>query len=136
LNRPCYSSLLRGETHTAFIRVHPCGAVGGCGGAVQKDSPALKGGEYTRIAFIFVEGDWCVSFLSLIHFLEILHAPYQTTLAHEPCPQNKDDAMMEDAINDVEGWQCNCRRKLWKTACTRAALNVRSLLISFPASRR
>ncbi len=37
---------------------------------------------------------------------------------------------VEEGIEDdfVGGWSGNKRRKLWKSTCTRAALNVRTLL--------
>ena len=41
-------------------------------------------------------------------------------IANEPT----EDAMDDDS--DVQGWLGNRRRKLWKSTCTRAALNVRA----------
>ena len=42
-------------------------------------------------------------------------------IANEPT----EDAMDDDG--DAEGWLGNRRRKLWKSTCTRAALNVRGI---------
>ena len=45
-------------------------------------------------------------------------------IASEP----REDDEMDDA-EDFGSWQGNQRRKLWKSTCTRAALNVRLLVI-------
>lgn len=73
-------------------------------------------------------GHFCFRGGQLVRFVFCVSLLFRLTKpsANEPRPQNEDDAMMEDVIDDAEGWQGNPRRKLWKTACTRAALNVRS----------
>lgn len=38
-----------------------------------------------------------------------------------------DDAM--DETDDTESWRGNKRRRLWKDACTRAALNVSEVIL-------
>lgn len=40
--------------------------------------------------------------------------------------EHRDDGL--DDEDDAEGWQGNQRRRLWKTTCIRAALNVSSPL--------
>lgn len=41
-------------------------------------------------------------------------------IANEP----RDEDAMED-VDEYDAWKGNRKRKLWKAACTRAALNVR-----------
>ncbi len=44
-------------------------------------------------------------------------------------PATVNDSVEEGTEDDfVGGWSGNERRKLWKSTCTRAALNVRTLL--------
>jgi len=46
--------------------------------------------------------------------------------------EQRDDDGIDDAEEDAEGWQGNPRRKLWKSTCARAALNVRYSTIFAP----
>lgn len=52
---------------------------------------------------------------------------YQTISATKPREE-----VDEDEEEETDFWQGNLNRKLWKTSCTRAALNVRSYLSHRP----
>jgi hypothetical protein len=68
--------------------------------------------KYTRLSSLSMESDW-YAFVS--HTLLYAH----NILANE---HHEEDAMEDD---DSEVWVGNRHRKLWKSTCTRAALNVR-----------
>ena len=53
-------------------------------------------------------------------FLLAIHLLFGDVLANEA-----EDDNSEDAADFTDGWSGNKRRKLWKTSCTRAALDVR-----------
>ena len=102
---------LREEPCTCPVCVCPRRKARRCCRIVQKGAPAMAGSQHPGIVVVPVAGDWYVSRVD-----GECDGLFRSFLANE---QN-DDAMDEDS----ESWQGNRRRRLWKSACNRAALNV------------
>lgn len=67
--------------------------------------------EYTRISSFSLEGYRCG--ISIVIFEDST----QGFIANEPDQTDMDE-------DDEDAWTGNLNRRLWKSACTRAALNV------------
>jgi hypothetical protein len=77
---------------------------------VQEGASALAGGEYTWIPPISMEGYWYVRPPCLF-----------PSIHRNPGEEEYEDDTMDDGS---QSWLGNRRRKLWKSSCTHAALNV------------
>jgi len=80
---------------------------------LPKSTPAMAGSEHTWLAIIPMEGN-------LFVFLVFVFARFITD--RSPAAETLDDDVMDSDDNDA--WMGNRQRKLWKSACVRAALNV------------
>ena len=80
---------------------------------MPKSTPALAGSKHTWLTIIPMEGN-------LFVFLVFMFA--RLIIDNDPAAETLDDDAMDADDNDA--WMGNRQRKVWKSACVRAALNA------------
>ena len=101
---------LREGPDAGVVRVCSCRETRRCGRTVQEGTPAVARSEYTRLVAISMAGYRYASFSNIF-----------PSVHRSPANEDWEGDTMEE---DGQAWMGNSRRKLWKSTCTRAALNV------------
>ena len=105
--------------------------------------PVNHGAQLVFVVHYYSSGERSVSASPLSVYHDFLAGHIITcicaSLANEPreLDDEDEDAMDEDGAvtDDEDGWRGTIRRRLWKTTCMRAALNVSARLAAFSIKR-